>query len=158
MIELWKLMYHARYEDDVISFILLTTEGGDTSRIITVTLQLTGKSRLTVRLVSNLLLSPVSKWVELITFTRPKRRFGWRDSADCKKLGTKWSFWSLIHTTGLILKGWDWTETHKPHGWASKLACPFRQCACVGIKIEHHPACRSTARDISVTCQSRAGH
>ena len=43
-------MYHARYKDDVISFILLTTEGGDTSRIITVTLQLTGKSRLTVRL------------------------------------------------------------------------------------------------------------
>ena len=50
MIELWKLMYHARCKDDVISFILLTTEGGDTSRIITVTLQLTGKSRLTVRL------------------------------------------------------------------------------------------------------------
>ena len=44
-------MYHARYKDDVISFILLTTEGGDTSRIITVTLQLTGKSRLTVRLI-----------------------------------------------------------------------------------------------------------
>ena len=53
MIELWKLMYHARYKDDVISFILLTTEGGDTSRIITVTLQLTGKSRLTVRLKCN---------------------------------------------------------------------------------------------------------
>ena len=45
---------------------------------------------------------------------------------------------SLIHTTGLILKSWDWTETNKPHGWASKLACAFRLRACVGIKTEHH--------------------
>ena len=34
--------------------------------------------------------------------------------------------------------GWDWTETNKPHGWASKLACAFRLRACVGIKTEHH--------------------
>ena len=40
-------------------------------------------------LISNVLLYPAVKRVELISFSGPKRSFGRRDSADCKQRGTK---------------------------------------------------------------------
>ena len=38
--------------------------------------------------------------MELITFTRTKQSFGWRDSADCKHRGTKISATKKLTSLG----------------------------------------------------------
>jgi hypothetical protein len=76
------------------------------------------------------------RFIHLLVFKPIDASHVQRPSWSCSCIVINVTVLRPVFTTGLILKGWDWPETNKPHGWASKLACAFPLRACAGIETD----------------------